>query len=179
MASLTPAYGGMSFPRLEEKGLCWPCPTPDHPGTQYLHKDRFTRGLGLFQAIDYRPPAESPDTDYPFWLTTGQLFSHYLTGTMTRRCPTLHHENPEVFMEINPLDAERLQIESGEKVRASSRRGSIEVKARVSEAVKPGVVFIPMHYLENAANRLTNAALDPITKTPEYKVCAIRLAKAA
>ncbi|MEW6386066.1 MAG: formate dehydrogenase subunit alpha [Thermodesulfobacteriota bacterium] len=179
MASLTPAYGGMSYPRLEEKGLCWPCPTPDHPGTQYLHKDRFTRGLGLFQAIDYRPPAEGPDADYPFWLTTGQIFSQYLTGTMTRRCPTLHQENPEVFIEINPQDAERLQIEPGESIRARSRRGSIEVKAWVTDAIKPGVVFIPMHYLENAANRLTNAALDPITKTPEYKVCAVKLERLA
>jgi len=179
VASLAPAFGGMSFPRLEAAGLCWPCPTPDHPGTKYLHEGRFTRGLGLFQAIDYRPPAESPDCEYPFWLTTGQLFSHYLTGTMTRRCPSLNHENSEVFVEINPQDAERLQIESGETIRASSRRGNIKVKAWVTETVKPGVVFIPMHFLENAANRLTNAALDPITKTPEYKVCAVNLGKAA
>ncbi|MDP1760731.1 MAG: molybdopterin dinucleotide binding domain-containing protein, partial [Deltaproteobacteria bacterium] len=163
----------------EAAGLCWPCPTPDHPGTKYLHEGRFTRGLGLFQAIDYRPPAESPDCEYPFWLTTGQIFSHYLTGTMTRRCPSLNHENSEVFVEINPRDAERLQIESGEMIRASSRRGAIKVKAWVTETVKPGVVFIPMHFLENAANRLTNAALDPITKTPEYKVCAVNLGKAA
>jgi formate dehydrogenase alpha subunit len=179
MASLMPAYGGMSFPRLEAQGLCWPCPSPDHPGTRYLHEGRFTRGLGLFQAIEYRPPAEAPDCEYPFWLTTGQIFSHYLTGTMTRRCPTLHHENPEVFVEINPQDAARLNIESGEKIAANSRRGHIQVKAWVTDAVKPGVVFIPMHYLENAANRLTNAALDPITKTPEYKVCAVNLAKTA
>ncbi|MFZ5452602.1 MAG: formate dehydrogenase subunit alpha [Thermodesulfobacteriota bacterium] len=179
MASLTPAYGGMSFPRLDAAGLCWPCPTPDHPGTKYLHEGRFTRGLGLFQAIDFRPPAESPDADYPFWLTTGQIFSHYLTGTMTRRCRTLDHENPEVFMEIHPQDAARLGIEHGEKIRASSRRGQIEVTAWVMDTVKPGVVFIPMHFLENAANRLTNAALDPVTKTPEYKVCAIQVEKLA
>ncbi|MCK9376015.1 MAG: formate dehydrogenase subunit alpha [Syntrophobacterales bacterium] len=179
MASLTPAYGGMSFPRLNEKGLCWPCPTPDHPGTRYLHQDRFTRGKGLFQAIDYRPPAETPDAEYPFWLTTGQLFSQYLTGTMTRRCPTLHHENPEVFIEIHPEDADRLHIDTGEKITTSSRRGSITAKAWVTERVRPGVVFIPMHFMENAANRLTNAALDPVTKTPEYKVCAVNLGKAA
>ena len=179
MASLTPAYGGMTFPRLDAAGLCWPCPTPEHPGTKYLHEGRFTRGLGLFQAIDFRPPAESPDADYPFWLTTGQIFSHYLTGTMTRRCYTLDHENPEVFMEIHPQDAERLGIESGDKVQASTRRGKIEVKALVIDTVKPGVVFIPMHFLENAANRLTNAALDPVTKTPEYKVCAVQVEKLA
>jgi predicted molibdopterin-dependent oxidoreductase YjgC len=179
MASLTPAYGGMSFARLNEKGLCWPCPTPDHPGTPYLHKDRFARGLGAFQAIDYRPPAETPDSEYPLWLTTGTLFTQYLTGTMTRRCPTLHHENPVVEMEINPADARRLHIQPGEQVKASTRRGSIVVKALVTERVKPGVVFIPLHYMENAANRLTNAALDPTTKTPEYKVCAVNLEKAA
>ena len=179
MASLTPAFGGMTFARLNEKGLCWPCPTPDHPGTQYLHKDRFARGLGAFQSIDYRPPAEAPDADYPFWLTTGTLFTQYLTGTMTRRCPSLHHENPVVEVEIHPEDAHRLHIQPGEQVKASSRRGTIMVKALVTERVKPGVVFIPLHYAENAANRLTNAALDPVTKTPEYKVCAVSLARVA
>jgi formate dehydrogenase major subunit len=179
MASLTPAYGGMSFARLNEKGLCWPCPTADHPGTQYLHKDKFARGKGLFQGIDYRPPAEGPDAEYPFWLTTGTLFTQYLTGTMTRRCPSLHHENPVVEMEINPQDARRLHIQPGEQVQASTRRGSIKVKALVTPRVKPGVVFIPLHYVENAANRLTNAALDPTTKTPEYKVCAVSLSKVA
>lgn len=179
MAGLTPAYGGMSFARLNEKGLCWPCPTPDHPGTQYLHKDKFARGKGQFQAIDYRPPAEAPDPEYPFWLTTGTIFTQYLTGTMTRRCPTLHRENPEVFIEIHPVDARRLAIQPGEKIRTSSRRGMIAAKAWVTERVRPGVVFIPMHFMENAANRLTNAALDPVTKTPEYKVCAVNLSKMA
>jgi formate dehydrogenase major subunit len=179
VASLAPSYGGMSFPRLAEKGLCWPCPTPDHPGTAYLHKDRFARGLGLFHAIEFRPPAETPDADYPFWLTTGTIFTQYLTGTMSRRCPTLHRENPEVFIEIHPDDARRLDIGPGEAVRATSRRGAITAKAWVTERVNPGVVFIPMHYMENAANRITNAALDPVTKTPEYKVCAVHLGKAA
>ena len=179
MASLTPSYGGMSFPRLAKQGLCWPCPTPDHPGTAYLHKDKFARGKGLFHAIEFKPPAEIPDADYPFWLTTGTIFTQYLTGTMTRRCPTLHRENPEVFVEIHPEDARRLHVEMGEAVRAKTRRGAITAKAWVTERVNPGVVFIPMHYMENAANRLTNAALDPTTKTPEYKVCAVNLEKAA
>lgn len=179
MASLTPSYGGMSYPRLAAKGLCWPCPTLDHPGTQYLHKDKFARGKGLFQGIDYRPPAEAPDGEYPFWLTTGTIFTQYLTGTMTRRCSSLHHENPEVFVEINPRDAEKLKLHMGEPVKASTRRGSITAKAWVTDRVVPGVVFIPLHYMENAANRLTNAALDPLTKTPEYKVCAVHLAKVA
>ena len=177
MASLTPAFGGMTFDRLNEKGLCWPCPTSDHPGTQYLHKGRFSRGLGAFQAIDYRPPAELADEEYPFQLTTGTIFTHYLTGTMTRRCRTLHHENPVVEVEINPEDAKRLDVENGDQVRATSRRGSITASAFLTDRVKPGVVFIPLHYAENPANRLTNPALDPVTKTPEYKACAVSLMK--
>jgi formate dehydrogenase major subunit len=182
MASLTPAFGGMTYERLAEKGLCWPCPTPEHPGTQYLHKDRFSRGLGLFHAVPYRAPAEAPDQEFPFWLTTGTIFTHYLTGTMTRRCSSLHYENPEVFVEINPNDAEKMEITEGEEIEAKTRRGVIKVKALVTDRVKPGVVFIPLHYVENAANRLTNstqAALDPATKTPEYKVCAVSLQKVA
>ena len=179
MVSLTPSYGGMSYDRLNKQGLCWPCPTPEHPGTPYLHKGQFTRGRGLFQAIDYRPPAEVPDEEYPFWLTTGTLFTHYLSGTMSRRCLTLHHENPEVFIEIHPDDARELRIQSGEEIKTSSRRGNIMTKALITDRVRPGVVFIPMHFMENAANRLTSAALDPITKTPEYKVCAVNLEKSA
>jgi len=178
MASLTPPYGGMSYARLEEKGLCWPCPTADHPGTPYLHKDRFSRGRGMFHGIDFRPPAETPDADYPFWLTTGTIFSQFLTGTMSRRSPSLHHENPEVFIQIHPKDAKRLNIDEREEVNVSSRRGSLMARAWVTGRVRPGVVFIPMHFLENAANRLTNAALDPVTKTPEYKVCAVNIQKA-
>jgi predicted molibdopterin-dependent oxidoreductase YjgC len=177
MASLTPPYAGMSYARLEEKGLCWPCPTPDHPGTPYLHKDRFSRGKGMFHGIDFRPPAETPDNDYPFWLTTGTIFSQYLTATMTRRSSSLQHENPEVFVQIHPEDALRLNLKEGEEVKVSNRRGSLTAKAWVTERVRPGVVFIPMHFLENAANWLTNAALDPVTKTPEYKVCAVHLSK--
>lgn len=177
MASLTPTYGGMNYDRLNKEGLCWPCPTLAHPGTPYLHKDRFVRGKGMFHGIDFRPPAETPDSDYPFWLTTGTIFTQFLTGTMSRRCLSLHHENPEVFIEIHPEDAQRLNLRQGEKVKTSSRRGSLMAKAWVTDRVRPGVVFIPMHYLENAANRLTNAALDPTTKTPEYKVCAVHLSK--
>jgi predicted molibdopterin-dependent oxidoreductase YjgC/glycine cleavage system H lipoate-binding protein len=179
MAGLTPSYGGMSYPRLSARGLCWPCPTPDHPGTPYLHKDKFVRGLGCFQAIDYRPPAEAPDADYPFWLTTGTISSQYLTGTMTRRCPSLHRENPEAFIEINPRDARRLGIQAGEQLKAGSRRGTITAKAVLTERVRPGVAFIPMHFLEDSVNRLANAALDPVTKTPEYKVCAVKLTRLA
>jgi predicted molibdopterin-dependent oxidoreductase YjgC len=177
MASLSPSYSGMNYARLEQKGLCWPCPTLTHPGTPYLHKDRFSRGKGMFHSIDFRPPAEIPDVDYPFWLTTGTIFSHHLTGTLTRRCPSLENENPEVFIQIHPEDALRLNLEEGEEVKVSSRRGSLIAKTQVTKELKPGVVFIPMHYTENAANRLTNPALDPVSRTPEYKVCAVHLSK--
>ena len=179
MASLTPYYGGMTYARLEEKGVCWPCPTSDHPGTQFLHKDRFVQGKGLFHAIAYRAPVEQPDNDYPFWLTTGTMYSHYLTGTMTRRCQTLHRETPDAVMELNPADAKTLGVQEGERLRATTRRGSIEPRVHVTDRVHQGTVFIPLHFMENAANRLTNAALDPISKTPEYKVCAVKLEIAA
>jgi formate dehydrogenase major subunit len=178
MAGLTPSYTGMSYHRLEKGGLSWPCPTPEHPGTQYLHQDKFARGRGLFHAIPYRKPAESPDKDYPYWLTTGTLFSQYLSGSMTRRCGTLEREDPQVYVEINPEDARRLDVREGDAVRANSRRGTVRAKVMLTRRVKPGVVFIPMHFLENPANKLTNEALDPVSKTPEYKVCAIQIVKA-
>jgi formate dehydrogenase alpha subunit len=179
IAKVTPSYAGMSYARLEGDGLCWPCPTPDHPGTIYLHKDRFSRGKGLFAAIDYRPPAEEPDSDYPFWLTTGRSYVHYHTGTMTRISPHLHREMPEVIMELHPEDAQTLQLHDGELARVSSRRGSILSRVQLTDRVSKGLVFIPFHFAESAANMLTNPALDPIAKIPEYKVCAVKLEKAA
>ena len=131
-----------------------------------MHKDRFARGLGAFQSIDYRPPAEAPDAEYPFWLTTGTLFTQYLTGTMTRRCPSLHHENPVVEMEIHPEDAHRLHIQPGEQVKASSRRGTIMVKALVTERVKPGVVFIPLHLRRKRRQPADQCGLGPRYQDP-------------
>ena len=179
IARMTPSYGGMRYERLQGDGLCWPCPAPDHPGTVYLHKDRFARGLGLFHAIDYRPPAETPDDDYPFWLTTGRVHTHYHTGTMTRRSPHLHRETPEAVMEMHPDDASSMGIQEGETVRLSSRRGSILTRVGLTERVDRGLVFMPFHFAESAANVLTNTAHDPIAKIPELKVCAVKLEKAA
>jgi len=175
MASLTPYYGGMNYDRLGAQGLCWPCPTADHPGTKFLHKDRFVRGKGLFHAIDYRPPAETPDEQYPFWLTTGTMYSHYLTATMTRRCGSLNRECEEAYMEIHPADAGKLNINHGDLLEVISIRGAILPRATLTERVSPGTIFIPLNFLENPANRLTNAALDPISKTPEYKVCSAKI----
>ncbi|MEM2318712.1 MAG: formate dehydrogenase subunit alpha [Candidatus Bathyarchaeia archaeon] len=179
IAKLTPIYGGITYdrPELEEQGLQWPCPTKDHPGTKFLHKDKFTRGLGLFTPVEYNPPAEQPDGLYPFILTTGRQLHQFHTGTMTRRSPTLIEQAPEGYVEINPVDANKLGIVNGEKIKVISRRGEITIKAKVTDKVQPGVVFIPFHYAETAANKLTIAALDPKAKIPELKVCAVRLEK--
>ena len=179
MKSLTPSYAGMSYARLAANGLQWPCPTPEHPGTVFLHKDRFSRGKGAFTAIDYKPPAEVVDGAYPMWLSTGRSFAHYHSGSMTRVSPTLHQEVPEGYVEISPADAKTMAIKDGERVKVSSRRGEIQIKARVSGKVNRGVVFIPFHFAETAANVLTNSAYDPVAKIPEYKVCAVKVEKLA
>jgi formate dehydrogenase alpha subunit len=176
IARLTPSYGGIRYERLEELGsLQWPCPTPDHPGTPYLHKGKFSRGLGHFHAIEFKEPAELPDVEYPLTLTTGRLMFHYHTGTMTRRTEKLHQEVPEAYVEIHPDDAAQIGLNGKRRVRVSSRRGQIELDVRVTRRIKPGIVFIPFHFAEAAANALTNAALDPIAKIPEYKVCAVKV----
>jgi formate dehydrogenase alpha subunit len=177
IATVSPIYGGMSYERLEGEGLQWPCPDKTHPGTKFLHKDKFSRGLGKFSAIQFREPAEWPDEDYPFILTTGRLLFHFHTGTMTRRAKAINEHVPEGRVEISLEDAQKLGIRDGEKVKVSSRRGEIEIKAQVGDRVGPGVVFIPFHFAEAAANRLTNSELDPIAKIPELKVCAVRVEK--
>jgi len=177
VALVAPIYGGVSFSRLESEDLRWPCRDAGHPGTRILHQGRFSRGRGVFHAVEYRPPAEEPDDDYPYTLTTGRLLFHWHTGTMTRRSETLTDQVNEAYMEINPVDAEALGIEEDDTVRVSSRRGSIELKADVTPRIRPGTVFIPFHYAEAAANRLTNNALDPDAKIPEYKVCAVKIEK--
>ncbi len=175
MASLTPSYAGISYERLERGGLQWPCPTKYHPGTPYLHKGRFTRGKGKFAAIEFAPSAELPNEEYPFYLSTGRIRYHYHTGTMTRRSPGLETIAPEERLELNPQDAQRMGIAEGDLVRVTSRRGSIEAKVRLSERSSPGMVFGTFHFREVPINVLTNNALDPVAKIPEYKVCAVRV----
>jgi formate dehydrogenase alpha subunit len=179
IATLTPSYGGIAYDRLEGEGLQWPCPDRDHPGTKFLHKDAFARGKGLFHAIGYKPPAEVVDEEYPFWLTTGRLFAHYHTATMTRNCPQLDAEIREGFLELNPEDADTFGISEGDEVKVASRRGEVKIKAMVTDRVNPGVLFLPFHFLEDDVNALTNPAFDPIAKIPELKVCAVKLEKAA
>ncbi len=178
IAGVTPQYGGILYQRLDRgEQLCWPCPLPDHPGTPVLHQGKFTRGLGKFHPLDYIPPAELPDVKFPMVLTTGRVLQHFHTGTMTRKSAGLEALAPSPFVEVNPQDAERLGVKDGDRVRVSSRRGSIELAARVDAKVDVGVLFIPFHYHEAVANMLTNPALDPTAKIPEYKVCAARLEK--
>jgi formate dehydrogenase alpha subunit len=180
MAALTPIYGGVSYSRLERDGFVqWPVPTADHPGTPYLHKDRFSRGLGHFSAIEFKEPAEAPDDEYPLLLTTGRIMFHFHTGSMTRRSEKLDQEVSEGYVEISPEDAKRLGLGKSEPVRVISRRGEIEIKAWITRRVPPGIVFIPFHFAEAAANVLTNPALDPVAKIPEYKVAAVRVEKVA
>jgi len=176
VAKLTPSYGGITYERLEQLGsLQWPCPTPDHPGTPYLHKGKFSRGLGHFHAVEFKEPAELPDTEYPFTLTTGRLMFHYHTGTMTRRSEKLEQEVPAAYVEMHPDDAAKVGLNGDRRVRVLSRRGQIELGVRVTRRIKPGIVFIPFHFAEAAANALTNAAIDPVAKIPEYKVCAVKV----
>ncbi len=177
IAELTPIYGGISFERLETgEVLHWPCPTADHPGTPYLHKGKFSRGLGKFHAIPFKEPAELPDAEYPLTLTTGRIMFHFHTGTMSRRSEKLHNEVPEAYVELHPDDARKIGLAWEDPwVRVSSRRGEIELVARVTDRITPGVVFIPFHFAEAAANVLTHGAFDPVAKIPEYKVCAVKV----
>jgi formate dehydrogenase major subunit len=180
IARVTPSYAGMSYQRLENPcALQWPCPDTNHPGTQILHKERFATedGLGVFTAVEWQPPAEVIDSEYPLILTTGRSIWHWHTGTMTRRSSTLDAEVKTGWIEIHNKDAERLGINDGEMVQITSRRGQIEIAARMTEDIKEGMVFIPFHFKECAANVLTNNALDKVAKIPEFKVCAVKVEK--
>jgi formate dehydrogenase major subunit/formate dehydrogenase alpha subunit len=180
IASLTPSYGGISFRRLDAgEELCWPCPAEDHPGTPVLHSERFTRGLGKFHPVEHLPADELPDGAYPLLLTTGRLLEQYHTGTMSRKSKSLNTLAPGPFVEVNPRDAERMGIQDGERAKVISRRGEIELAAKVNGGVDQGVIFIPFHFFEAAANVLTNPAMDPVANIPEFKVCAARVEKVA
>ncbi len=172
-----PAMAGMSYQRLEKEPLCWPCPAGDHPGTPILHRDGFPRGRALLSAITWEGPDELPDEEYPLVLTTGRVLYQYHTGTMTRRSQVLEDAAPGPFVEMNPDDARAAGVRDGDEVRASSRRGSIVLPVRVTDRIQRGLVFIPFHYREAAANLLTNDALDPHCKIAEAKVCAVRIEK--
>jgi formate dehydrogenase alpha subunit len=179
MRTLTPSYAGMDYARLEGAGLQWPCPTSDHPGTPILHTQRFTRGLGLFSPVEYRPPAEATDETYPLLLSTGRILFHWHGGTLSRRSSGLDWLAPEAEVEIHPDDAAALEIHDGEMVEVRSRRGAVRARAKVTPRSPRGSVFMTFHYAEAAANLLTIDAVDPVAKIPEYKVAAVRLERIA
>ena len=178
IASLTPIFGGISHRRLDKgESLQWPCPDKNHPGTPILHVGKFSRGLGWFYPAEYTPSAELPDEEYPFIMMTGRILYHYNTRAMTGKTPGLMEKEGSSFIEMNTEDAARLGIENGEKVRVSSRRGTIISTARVGEKVSPKETWMPFHFPDGNANVLTNAALDKYARIPEYKVCAIKIEK--
>ncbi len=177
MAKCTPSYAGINYERLSKGALHWPCPTVEHPGTPVLHIGRFTKGKGTMFAIPFKEPAELPDAEYPLCMTTNRVLQQFHTATMTRKSEGLSNlAGPTVMISVE--DAESLGIGNSEKVRVTTRRGSIVTNAFVTRRIPKGTVSIPFHFAEAPANALTINALDPIAKIPEYKVCACKLEKA-
>jgi len=174
MGRLVPDYAGVKYERLEHEGLQTPVPDDNHPGTPILFTKTFPRGRGKFHPLDYTPSAEMPDDEYPLILTTGRVLEHWHGGSMTRHSQ-LNTLFPHPLVEINPADATTLGIIDGAAVRVTSRRGTVVLRANVTTKTTPGVVFIPFHFAEGAANLLTNDVVDPLAKIPEYKACAVRV----
>lgn len=177
IAKLAPRYSGISHERLDRTpmGIQWPCPAPDHPGTQYMHKGGPVKGKGTFIVTNYRPPVEMPDDDYPFSLSTGRVLYHYNAGTQTRRDSGTMDKVGECRIEVHEEDAERLGLEEGDMVKIVSRRGGIKAKVWLSGRVQKGNVWMPLHFVDAAINKLTVDAGDPLAGTAEYKVCAVNL----
>ena len=176
---VTVSYAGITYERIQDVGIPWPCPNTDHPGTPILHSVAFSRGKGMFSVCEHKPPAEMPDEEYPFLLSTGRILYQFHTATMSRRSKGLVSRTPEAFVELNTSDAEKLGVTQGDKLEITSRRGTIEVVADVSDRCDEGIVFIPFHYSEAAVNRLTNPVFDPVANIPEYKVSAVKIKKVA
>jgi formate dehydrogenase major subunit len=175
---LAPQLCGIKYSRLERNGLQWPCPDETHPRTCILHKDgQFSCGLGVFTPVDWTPPAEVPCDEYPFVLSTGRRLTHYHTRTQAGRSEGLNEILSEETADISPEDAEALNIEQGETIRVKSRRGEVEIRAKITREVPKGMVWMAFHFRGGNANWLTNPAFDPVTLTAEYKACAVRLEK--
>lgn len=175
--SLTPSYAGITYERIDKVGLQWPCPTTDHAGTKFLHAGTFPRGKGLMQGIEYEAPAELTNEEYPVLLTTGRMLYHY--NVMTRYSRNLDTLRPCELAEINPADAAKIGVAEGDQIRVTSRRGSILARVTITDKLRPGVMFMTFHYKESPVNELTNSAFDPISKTAEYKVSAVKIEKYA
>jgi formate dehydrogenase major subunit len=175
ICSLLPQYAGITYERIEKEGLQWPVPTKDHPGTTVLHTESFTRGKGLFIPEEYIPPVELPDEEYPMSFTTGRDLARYNFSSMTGKTPEIDIISPECFAEVNPADAERLGIEEKSRVRLTSRRGSVEMRATITDRSQQGTIFCTYNHLATLVNLLTLDALDRLSRTPEYKLCAIKV----
>lgn len=175
MASLTPSYKGISYERLENESLQWPCPDENHPGTQFLHANTFTKGKGTLKAIDHIPPAELPDEEYPFLLSTGRILYHY--NVTTPYSASIYSLWNKEYAQINPIDAEKLDLKQGDMIKVSSRRGEANAYVEVTDKVMPGSTWMSFHYKESPTNAVTSDAIDPITQTGEYKVCAVKIEK--
>lgn len=177
IATVTPIYGGISFERIDSVGLQWPCPDKNHPGTRFLHEGTFKRGKGKFHPVEFIAADELPDEKYPFVLTTGRQLYQFHTGTMTRKSAVVNQVSPTGYVEIHPDDAAELGIASGENIEVITRRGRVTTPARVTCNIEKGWLFMPFHFSEGPANMLTNDALDPTAKIPEFKVCAAAVNK--
>ncbi|MCL5774085.1 MAG: hypothetical protein M1536_06860 [Firmicutes bacterium] len=176
---LAPNFAGILYNRIEKQGLQWPCPTCEHPGTRFLHSGgQCVCGKAVFSKVDWHPPAEQPDKDYPFILTTGRRLWHYHTGTQTRNSRGLNEIFPEELLEVNPVDGASMELNEGDYAVISSRRGSVKMKVRLTERSPEGTVFTAFHFHEACGNVLTNNVFDPVTDTAEYKACAVKIMKA-
>jgi len=174
---LIPQYAGISYERIDKVGLQWPVPNADHPGTPVLHIGKFTKGLGLFIPEDYTPPVEMPDADYPMILTTIRETAQYNFGSMTRKTPEIEVLCPEALAEINPQDAAFLGINDLDTIEVSSRRGTVQLRARLTDRSQLGTIAIPYHFAEVPVNNLTLNSLDRLSRSPQYKICAIKVSK--
>jgi predicted molibdopterin-dependent oxidoreductase YjgC len=172
---VSPIYGGITYERIEEIGLQWPCKDEKDPGTVFLHEGKFSRGKGKFMPLEYKPSAEMATKTYPLILTTDRNLYHYHSSTMTRRVAGLEELSSEELVMINPLDAEKFEVEDGQMVEVSSKRGTITARARVTEVCRPGMISMTFHFVESPTNEITNPALDPIAKIPETKVSAVKI----
>jgi predicted molibdopterin-dependent oxidoreductase YjgC len=172
---LLPQYAGITYGRIEREGLQWPVPALDHPGTTVLHTETFTRGLGLFVAEEYLPPREPADGEYPLLFTTGREYSRYNFSSMTGKTPAIDVISPEALAEINPADAERLGIREKSRIRITSRRGSFEIRATITDRSQEGTIFASYNFAEVPVNNVTLDELDRLSRTPEYKLCAVKV----
>lgn len=176
-ADLSPLWSGIRYDRIEEVGLQWPCTDREHPGSPYLHAPHPARpsGKGKFYPVEYQPPIEQPDSEYPFVLSTGRTLYHYNSATMTMREEGVTQKQEDPFVEMHPEDAQALGVEEGEWVRLVSRRGELEARARIGERVYPGLVWMALHFAQAKVNWLTHDVGDPLIGTPEYKTSAVRV----